>query len=66
MKIGVKEFTMRTYSIEEMENLEGGIDAGKCVTSIAVSATVGGLFGGIGTLVGAAVAATGPNCAGLW
>jgi hypothetical protein len=66
MVVRHKSITMKTYSTDELEKLEGGSAAGSCAASIAVSATVGSLFGGIGTLVGAAVAATGPNCAGLW
>lgn len=36
--------------------------AGACATSIAVAASIGGLFGGAGALIGAAGAALGPAC----
>ena len=49
----------------DAEELTGGV-AGACVTQIAFGASFGGLFGGAGALIGAAVAATGPACLGLW
>ena len=56
---------MRKFTLEEMEDLDGG-HASDCAVSIGLSAAIGGFFGGVGSLVGAAVAATGPSCAGLW
>lgn len=51
-------------SDEELEHLSG--EAGQCLTSIVATAAVGGLFGGVGAIVGAAAAASGPNCLGWW
>ncbi|MES3016638.1 MAG: hypothetical protein V4721_02615 [Bacteroidota bacterium] len=51
-------------SDQELDLLPGA--AGDCVTSIVATAAVGGLFGGVGALLGAAAAATGPNCLGWW
>lgn len=45
--------------------MKGGV-AGACITQIAFGASFGGLFGGAGALIGAAAAATGPACLGLW
>lgn len=56
---------MRKFTMEEMEDLAGGTSA-DCAVSIGLSAAIGGFFGGVGTLVGAAIAATGPSCAGWW
>ena len=55
---------MRTMSDEELDELTGA--AGDCVTSIVATAAVGGLFGGVGAIIGAAAAASGPNCLGWW
>lgn len=55
---------MRVMSDEELDQLPGA--ANDCLTSIAFTAAVGGLFGGVGAIVGAATAATGPNCLGWW
>lgn len=55
---------MKPITDEELEQLPG--EAGNCVTSIVATAAVGGIFGGVGALVGAAAAATGPNCLGWW
>lgn len=55
---------MRAMSDEELEQLPGA--AGDCLTSIALTASVGGLFGGVGAIIGAAAAASGPNCLGWW
>jgi hypothetical protein len=55
---------MQDLSNEEAEELSGG--ASQCATEIAFGASFGGLFSGAGALIGAAVAATGPACLGLW
>lgn len=55
---------MKDLSQFEAEELTGG--ASQCATEIAFGASFGGLFGGAGALIGAAVAATGPSCLGLW
>lgn len=55
---------MRTMSDEELDELTGAAD--DCLTSIAYTAAVGGLFGGVGAIIGATAAATGPNCLAWW
>lgn len=55
---------MRPMSDEELDLLPGGVN--QCAASIALTASVGGLFGGVGALVGAIAAATGPNCLSWW
>jgi len=56
---------MKELSDAEARELKGGT-ASSCGYNIAVSATVGGLFGGAGAAVGAVLAATGPSCLGWW
>lgn len=55
---------MRVLSDDELEQLPGG--SGECLTSIVMSAAVGGIFGGVGAIIGAAAAASGPACLGWW
>ena len=55
---------MRPMSDEELDVLPGGVD--QCLASIALTASVGSLFGGVGAVVGAVVAGTGPNCLAWW
>ena len=55
---------MRVMSDEELDQLPGA--ASQCLTSIVATAAVGGLFGGIGAIIGATAAASGPNCLGWW
>ena len=55
---------MKKLSDEEADELKGSV--AQCGYNIAVSATVGGLFGGVGAVVGAVAAATGPSCLGWW
>ena len=49
----------------DADQIKGGV-AGACITHIAFGASVGGLFGGVGAIVGAVAAASGPACLGLW
>jgi hypothetical protein len=55
---------MKDLSQFEADELKGG--ASHCATQIAFGASFGGLFSGAGALIGAAIAATGPACLGLW
>jgi hypothetical protein len=55
---------MKDLTDAEASQLKGG--ASSCGYNIVVSATVGGLFGGAGAVVGAIAAATGPSCLGWW
>jgi hypothetical protein len=54
---------MKELSDERAAEIKGGTN---CAYNVAVSATVGGLFGGAGALVGAVVAASGPSCLAWW
>jgi hypothetical protein len=55
---------MKDLSDADAKELKGG--SSSCGYNIAMSATVGGLFGGAGAAVGAVLAATGPSCLGWW
>lgn len=60
-----------TFMIKMNDEDAGRVLGGKaapmaCAASIAFNASLGGLFGGAGALVGAAFAATGPACLGWW
>lgn len=57
---------MKDLSKEKARSLKGGSAAADCGYNVAVSATIGGLFGGAGAIIGAVAAATGPSCLGLW
>jgi hypothetical protein len=60
----LKKTIMNDLSQIEAKELTGG--AGQCATNIAFAASLGGLFGGAGAVIGAVAAATGPACLGLW
>jgi ribosomal protein S9 len=63
----LKFYTMKQLSEEKAKELIGGTTpVGQCAYNIGVSASLGGLFGGAGALVGAIAAATGPSCLALW
>jgi hypothetical protein len=55
---------MKNLTDEEAGEMKGGLS--HCGYNIVVSASVGGLFGGAGSIVGAIAAATGPSCLGWW
>lgn len=55
---------MKNLTDNEAEELQGGTS--QCAYNVVVSASVGGLFGGPGALIGAVLAATGPSCLGFW
>ncbi|MES2108760.1 MAG: hypothetical protein V4577_08440 [Bacteroidota bacterium] len=55
---------MKNLTDNEASELKGGLS--QCGYNIVVSASVGGLFGGAGSIVGAVAAATGPSCLGWW
>jgi len=55
---------MKELTDREADELKGSVS--QCGYNIAVSATVGGLFGGVGAVIGAVAAATGPSCLGWW
>jgi hypothetical protein len=58
---------MKDLTDEQANELKGGAaSAMSCGYNIVVSASLGGLFGGAGAVVGAVAAATGPSCLGLW
>lgn len=55
---------MKDLSNDEAADLKGGVS--HCLTTVVFSASLGGLFGGAGSVIGAVAAATGPACLGLW
>ncbi|MFI5162351.1 MAG: hypothetical protein ACHQHN_13815 [Sphingobacteriales bacterium] len=55
---------MEYLSDAEAEDLKGGVS--QCAYNIGISASLGGLFGGAGAVIGAVAAATGPSCLGWW
>lgn len=57
---------MKNLSDEKAKQLKGGTAASGCGYNIVFSATVGGLFGGAGAVIGAVAAATGPSCLAIW
>jgi hypothetical protein len=57
---------MKSMSDEQADALQAGSAAGNCTYNILVSASLGGLFGGAGAVIGAVAAATGPSCLALW
>lgn len=54
---------MKNISDAKASEIKGGVG---CGYNIAMSASLGGLFGGAGAVVGAVAAATGPSCLGWW
>lgn len=48
----------------DADKLFGGANA--CLTTVVLSASIGGLFGGAGALIGAVAAATGPACLAIF
>jgi hypothetical protein len=59
-----KSHIMKNLTDDEANKLKGGVS--QCGYNIVVSASVGGLFGGAGAIVGAIAAATGPSCLAIW
>jgi hypothetical protein len=57
-------FSMKNLTDSEAHGLKGGVS--QCAYNIGISASLGGLFGGAGALIGAVAAATGPSCLGWW
>jgi hypothetical protein len=57
---------MKTLSDAKADDLKGGAAVSSCAYNIVFSSLTGGLFGGAGAIVGAALAATGPSCLALW
>lgn len=55
---------MKELTKEEMESIYFGDK--ECAKAIAIGGILGGFFGGAGALVGAAIAAGGPDCLGWW
>jgi len=57
---------MKHLTDDDAEQITAGSSAGNCTYNILASATLGGLFGGAGAVIGAVAAATGPSCLALW
>lgn len=55
---------MKNLTDAEADELKGGVS--QCAYNIGISASLGGLFGGAGAVIGAVAAATGPSCLGWW
>lgn len=55
---------MRELTEKEMEEISFGNM--QCAKVIAIGGVIGGFFGGVGAIVGAAIAGTGPDCLGWW
>ncbi|MGN6639522.1 MAG: hypothetical protein ACTHJ8_11475 [Mucilaginibacter sp.] len=57
---------MKQLSEEQADQIKAGHATGDCGYNIVMSASLGGLFGGAGAVIGALAAATGPSCLSLW
>jgi len=55
---------MNELTFDELEQHRGGTE--DCAKAVVIGAGVGSFFGGVGTIVGAGLAATGPECLGWW
>ncbi|MFC5284487.1 hypothetical protein ACFSSE_17890 [Pedobacter alpinus] len=55
---------MEKLENEQMEKIFVG--KGQCGKAVALGALFGGLFGGIGSVAGGLIAATGPECLAWW
>lgn len=55
---------MKELTDQQADELKGGVNA--CATSIVVSTSIGGLFGGVGAAIGFLGAAAGPACLGIF
>jgi hypothetical protein len=55
---------MKDLLENEADELKGGVSA--CATSIVLSTSIGGLFGGVGAAIGFIGAAAGPACLGIF
>ena len=57
---------MKQLTDEQSQEIDAGSASGNCGYNIVMSASLGGLFGGAGAVIGAIAAATGPSCLNLW
>lgn len=57
---------MEQLTDELAKEIDAGTSASSCGYNIVLSASLGGLFGGAGAVIGAVAAATGPSCLNLW
>jgi len=57
---------MKRLTDEQADQIKAGTAASSCGYNIVMSASLGGLFGGAGAVIGAVAAATGPSCLALW
>ena len=55
---------MKDLPDHQSDELRGGVSA--CATSIVLSTSIGGLFGGIGAAIGFIGAAAGPACLAIF
>lgn len=57
---------MTELTDDQADEIKAGSASGNCGYNILMSASLGGLFGGAGAVIGAVAAATGPSCLNLW
>ena len=57
---------MTQLTDDQADEIKAGSASGNCGYNILMSASLGGLFGGAGAVIGAVAAATGPSCLQLW
>jgi hypothetical protein len=60
----IKNDPMKDLPDHQSDELRGGVSA--CATSIVLSTSIGGLFGGIGAAIGFIGAAAGPACLAIF
>lgn len=63
-KLSSKQKSMKNLTDSAADELRAGLST--CGYNIVASATLGGIFGGAGALIGAVAAATGPSCLAWW
>lgn len=54
----------KKLSVRSMRNIHAGNTS--CLTAIALTTVAASLFGGVGAILGAGVAITGPKCLDWW
>ena len=55
---------MKELTFDQMLEMEGS--EMECAKAVIIGSTLGSFFGGVGAVVGAAVATAGPECLGWW
>jgi hypothetical protein len=60
----IKYKSMKNLNDEDLSKIIVGDN--ECAQAIGLGVVFGGFFGGVGSVVGGLVAATGPECLGWW